>query len=178
MADEQELHLLEKIKEGDISSYEQMYSLLYPRLIGYAVRLLKNREVAEDIVQNVFVKFWVNRASLDLSKSGRSLLYVMTRNASLDYIKSRYASSEALGKAASEKVSADPGPDEILDFNLQMTKIEKGISALPPQRQLVFRMSRTLHMSVKEIAEQLHISEGTVKKHIELAKKDLKNDFS
>lgn len=170
--------LIQKIKDGDISSYEKVFNLLYARLTGYVSRLLKNKEVAEDIVQNTFVKFWINRETLDPAKSVENLLYVMARNAALDYLKSRYSSSEPLGQAAEQTPSVDPDPAEVLDFRNRMAKVGEGISALPPQRQLIFKMSRYFHMTNKEIAEQLNISEATVKKHIELAKKDLKNDFS
>lgn len=178
MADFSDSQLTARIKNGDISAYEKMFHLHYARLTGYVCRLLKNREVAEDIVQNTFVKFWINRATLNPAKSGSNLLYVMARNAALDYLKSRYSSSESLGRDAAEKACLDPGPDEVLDYKDRMARVEEGISALPPQRQLVFRMSRYFHMSNREIAEQLNISEATVKKHLELAKRDLKNDFS
>ena len=178
MADISDNLLTKKIKDGDISAYEKMFRLHYARLTGYVCRLLKNKEVAEDIVQNAFVKFWINRATLDPARSGVNLLYVMARNAALDYLKSRYSSSEALDAGVSDKASTDPGPDEILDYKDKMQRVEESISALPPQRQLVFRMSKYFHMTNREIAEQLNISEATVRKHIELAKKDLKNDYS
>ena len=161
-----------------INSFGKLFRDYYARITGYICRLLKNKEVAEDIAQNTFVKFWINRGSLDPSKSAVNLLYVMARNAALDYLRSRYSSSVPLSKDVAEQAVSDTRPDEVLEMKDRMQKIEGSISSLPPQRQLVFRMSRYFHMTNKEIAEQLNISEATVRKHIELAKKDLKNDFS
>lgn len=168
--------LIAKIKDGDIASYETLFHREYPRLVGFACRFLKNLEVAKDIVQDTFLKFWLNRSSLDLGKSGRNLLYVMVRNASLDYIRSRYSSSEDLGRNMGVECG-NPLPDESFDARELEKNIAKGISSLPSQRQLVFRMSKDMHLSAKEIAEQLNISEATVRKHLELAKKDLKEDL-
>lgn len=169
--------LMSKIKEGDTAAYEKFFRREYARLVGFACRFLKNLEVAEDIVQDAFLKFWLNRASLDLSKSGQNLLYVMVRNASLDYIRSRYSSAESIGQNSTGMESKDLAPDEALDAKELKSRIARGIAALPPQRQLVYRMSNVMHITAKEIAEQLNISERTVQKHIELAKKDLKKDL-
>lgn len=78
--------LLDELKKGNHQAFEYLFKNYYPRLLGYAVRFVENEEMARDIVQECFIKFWDKRALLE-AVSVTSLLFAMVRNGCLNYLK-------------------------------------------------------------------------------------------
>ncbi len=157
----------------DINAFECIFHKYYLMVLNFAKGILKDDVVAKDVAQNVFMKLWINRASLVKSRSLKNYICVLARNDSINILKSWH--TRALTKMPSFHESFQYGDsvEDILDFIETNERLSDSIEALPPQRRMVFKMSRYECLSNAEIAAQLNLSVRTVEKHLELALKDL-----
>jgi RNA polymerase sigma-70 factor (ECF subfamily) len=165
-----------KLKNSDQVAFQVLFKKYYAGLCHFAHQFLKDRELAEETVQDMFVKFWDKRAGLNIESSVRHYFFRWVRNHCLNQlqhekIKKRYADKvmEASG------LEPDPG-QYFIEVGL-LQKIEKSIQSLPPKRQEIFRLSREHGLKYKEIAEELHISVKTVEAQMGLALKHLRDDL-
>jgi RNA polymerase sigma-70 factor, ECF subfamily len=174
LMDRQEEHILfEKIKAGDEKAFEALFRRYYAHLCLYATQILKNPSAAEEIVQELFVRFWEKREETEIETSLKNYLFRAVKNHCLNYIKHNQIKREYSQKflAENEPFSAE------YDFESQtelFRKIEESISALPEKRQEIFRLSRQEGLKYREIAEKMNISIKTVETQMGLAIKTLR----
>lgn len=170
-----EKELILALKQGDIRAYEELFRRKYDYFLRFAQRILKDLYVAEDILQNVFMKVWDNRQNLDETMSLHNYLFVLTKNQIYSYLRSK-------------KNYLDIEGDESFDLHVSMVEevleakemgliLNDIIEAMPPQRKTIFKMSRYEQMPDKAIAEKLDLSPRTVEKHIQLALKDIRSSM-
>ena len=165
-------------REGaDKAAFERLFHRYYPMVLNFTKGLVKNPVVAEDIAQNSFMKLWLNRFSLQSDLSVKNYLCVLSRNESINYLRSVQVRNVTLGEQPEPHQQNQPVEDW-LNFAETNTILRNNIEALPPQRRMVFMMSRYEHMSNLQIAVKLNLSVRTVEKHIELALKDLRRSMS
>ena len=165
--------LLESIKQNDHAAFEYLFKRFYPRLLGYAIRFVQDEDVAKDILQECFMNFWEKRQLLS-AVSISSLLFLMVRNACLNYLKhhmlANYLSIDYLSTLDGEEklYSADLmfSTDENILYEDLKTQIDAALSKLSPRSREIFLLSRFDGMKNKEIAELLGISTTAVEKHI------------
>ena len=171
-----ERELIELLKEGDSLSFEILFQKYYVRFYNFCCHLIKAPHAAEDIVQNVFMKVWLNRKNLRPDQSIHNYIYVLTKNEVLNHIRDRkvYYQVEQLIVAEQPFVSMT---DEHIHFRELDERIRKFIAEMPMQRRNVFMLSRLRGMSNKAIAELLGISVKTVDRHMNLALTSLKKEF-
>ncbi len=132
--------------------------------------------MAQDIVQDVFLKIWTKRKELGGIGSFGNFLFIMTRNRIITVMRKKLTLpvTDNLQELVEEN---SPSAEQRLSLKQAESILEKGISLMPPQRQLVFRLSRKDELSYSEIAGQLGISPSTVKGHIVLALNFLRDYF-
>jgi RNA polymerase sigma-70 factor (ECF subfamily) len=165
--------LIELVRIGNIEAFEKVFFGFADRLYYFALRYLRNQQDAEEIVQDVFVKLWENRHNLNEELSFSGYLFTIARNtifnqnrkkvnehAYQDYVKSFLESS-------SNKTENDLIYEDIKVI------VDKVVEELPPQRKLIYKLSREKGLSYREIAQELDLSERTVEAHIRLALKTL-----
>ena len=135
--------------------------------------MLKDNHMAEDIAQNIFMKLWIHREKLDSTQSLKNYLFVLAKHEIFNIFKAKRTTMLSLLPQLNDRDIEDRG----YSIEEQYNYAELNISKMPPQRQLIFRMSRCEHLSNREIAERLGLSVRSVDKHIELALKDLHNSI-
>jgi RNA polymerase sigma-70 factor (ECF subfamily) len=166
-------------REGvDIDAFERLFHRYYPMVLNFTASLVKNQAVAEDIAQNCFMKLWLNRFSLHQSQSIKNYLCVLSRNDSINYLRSARSKSVGLGSQFESHMQNPNNVEDWMTFAETNIRLRHNIEALPPKRRAIFMMSRYEHMSNMEIAVKLNLSVRTVEKHIELALKDLRQSLS
>ncbi len=171
--DQQYWHLINK---GDKSAFEQAFRTYYQPLCSYAVPLIKDKDEAEEVVQNVFYNIWSKREALQINTSFKSYLYRSVHNDCLNRLK--HVKVKA-GYAEDYKATArhsDGAADTLVAKELGL-KIESAINALPEQCGHVFRLSRFGNLKYQEIAAQLDISVKTVENHMGKALKLLREQL-
>lgn len=148
-----------------VEGYELLFRNYYEPLCSHAVRFVYNKEVAEDLVADVFFNLWNKKLHETITISFRAYLFTSVRNKCLTYLKWE------LDKQKTEELSEDPVssallPDRIMEFDELYLHIEKTINQFPPQCQRVFLMSRFEGKSYQEIAVGLGISSKAVEAHV------------
>lgn len=161
--------IIQKIKNDDISSYKELFDSFYLKLLKYSMRFVSMKEIAEELVQDLFIHIWDNRKNLMIQTSLESYLFASVKNRSLNYLKSKYAGKDYVELSNlyihPQSKSID---QEIEAFELELL-IQKAVNSLPPKCGTVFNLSRNAGMTYQEIAEELNIGKETVKTQIGIA---------
>ena len=173
MTEQNEKYLIGRLKKGDKDAFRQLFEHYYPLFLAFARKMLKEDYVAEDLIQNVFMRTWVLREKLDEKRSLKNYLLVAVRNEIYYYLRSEF-------KKKHEELEEEAAVSSF-DINNAMSAkqmevhISKIIAAMPERRREIFEMSRSQKLSNAEIAERLGISVRTVEKHIENALSDIRH---
>lgn len=169
---DQELVVL--LNKGDQLAFAQIYDRYKFILHAHAVNKLRDREEARDIIQEVFTYLWSKRDVINVSENLSGYLYGSVRHAILNKITRKQVQEKYLDSlkefAAQDSVLTD---HRVRETQLRML-IEQEIKMLPPKMRTVFELSRKEHLSHREIAWKLEISEQTVSKQITNALRILK----
>jgi len=165
--------ILALLKEGDMGAYEAIYNEYWPRLYGYVYNRLKSKEVAEEIIQEVFFSLWKKHKELQLTHSLSAYLFTAVKYQLLNYLKSDRIRRIYISNLAPGEQSDNSNEEHIAATDLKNT-MEKEVSRLPEKCQQVFRMSRHEHLSITDIANTLNISHKTVENHLTKALRQLR----
>jgi RNA polymerase sigma-70 factor, ECF subfamily len=171
-----DLELYHKLILGDELAFQVLFRKYYPALCLFACQFLNDSVLAEETVQDMFVKFWEKRESLTIETSVKKYFFRSIRNHCINQIQHEKIKQKYVGKIL-ENAHQDINPDDCyLEFDL-VQRIEKSIASLPPKRQEIFRLSREQGIKYKEIAEALNISVKTVEAQMGLALKQLRYEL-
>ena len=176
--------LFDQVKSGDQKAFELLFSILFARLNDFAKKVVKDDGISQDIVQEVFVKVWENRAQIE-SLNLEALLFKMVRNRCIDHIKHVKVLNNRMNKIHvlskyEELYRIDfigNEPYVLIEEELR-TKIEKTIHSLPDRCREVFILSRIDGLKNKEIAERLNINIKNVERHLSRALQSFRKSFS
>ena len=170
----EEEKLLEAFLQGDQQAFSQLFKLHYEGACRYVIRLVKDEDTTEEIVQSTFVNLWDKREMISSDITFKSYLFRSAYNTALNYLKHRKVMTtyvnkkqDNFGVSKQSYVSYQP------DFEIQQ-RINDALDTLPPQCQKVFRMSREEGLKYHEIADELGISKKTVEVHMGKALKMLR----
>lgn len=166
--------LIEKLKEGDNKAFEELYYKYSEKLFYFSLRYFKNKEDAEGLVQEIFIKVWENRQNLKKGLSFSAFLFTMAKNAIINAHRKKI--NENTYKVYLRNyidTHHNKTENDIILADMKK-RIDKSIDSLPPQRQLIFKLSRNDGLSYKEISTKLKISEKTVEAHMRLALKTIR----
>lgn len=168
-----DLQILEKLKEGDPLAYNQLFDKYYMPLCVYSLKYCDSFELAEDIVQDLFIKLWDEKLYMKFDNPMSPYLFKAVKNNTLQGIKkqSKYQ-FDAIENMVNKLME-----DEPLDFaTLEEEKKElyEQVDALPEKSKEVFKAIVLENMKYKEVAEHFDISVNTVKTHYARALKQLR----
>ena len=158
----------------DDKAFESLFCLLNAPLIKFSLMYVHQREVAEEIVSDVFVKCWVSRKTLVNVQSMDTYLFVAVKNQSLNYLK-KYSHIHLVQIEDTNEIRFVKtfNPQEELEKKELLFKMEQSIEALPQQCRIIFRLIKEDGIKYKEVAEILNISPRTVQTQLFRAMKKL-----
>nr|WKN38525.1 RNA polymerase sigma-70 factor [Tunicatimonas sp. TK19036] len=159
----------------DESLVERYFRDYYAPLCKTVHKMVRSSAIAEDIVQDVFVKVWRNRAQLDQQQSIKSYLYRAAINTALNYLE-KTKPNTSLDDTFEHAWSAND-TDNMLAYQETEQRIQAAIDTLPPKCKVVFMLSRFEDQSYAEIAQALDISVKAVEKHMGKALKILREQL-
>ncbi|MFT4093523.1 MAG: RNA polymerase sigma-70 factor [Niabella sp.] len=169
-----ENNLLEQVAQGNEVAFRQLYDHYRDKVYSLGMHLTRSEYLAEEIVQEVFLKTWTKREELQHIDYFNSWLRTVTRNTCIDYLRSAEIENKVLALLAAKiENSIRSAEDEVLSREYDQVLLE-AIRQLPPQRQKIYLLSRQQGLKQEEIARQLNISVYTVKEHIKLALKSIR----
>ena len=160
----EETLLLEAVASGDENAFSRLYLCYYGRIHSYVQKLVKLPTLAEDIVQEIFIKVWEARTRLTSVKHFRAFLFAIARNHSLNSLESIARSRQRL-TALIHHLQNHRVDDEAPEHDYRHF-IEKALGTLPPRSREIFRLCREQSMTYDQVAADLGISRNAVKKHM------------
>jgi RNA polymerase sigma-70 factor (ECF subfamily) len=163
-----ESELVERIRDDDATAFERLFFAYCQRLIDFTRRFVGDTAIAENIVQDVFLKIWTTRKQLNPSSNIKSYLYTIAKNEALKQLRHedvRQQSAERLRSSAPHVQT----PEEKLSELEIGASVRQAIAELPEQCQIIFSMNRFDLLTYAEIAEVMNLSIKTVETHMERA---------
>ena len=160
------------------NDFENLFNSNYADLCSYANMFLKDLDAAEEIVQDLFVKFWENKDSIKITSSVKSYLFSSVRNSCFNFIKHLKIEERYKEHNEEERESGSITVDDEFEGSELEKQIRKAIDQLPPERKKVFIMSRFDGLKYREIAEKSGISIKTVENQMGKAIKFLKQELA
>jgi len=168
-----EMQLLENFIHGDRASFTILYKQYWYKLFLIANRRLNDREISEELVQEIFVQLWEKRETLHIQSLEKYLVRSM-KYAVIDHIRSQIIKNNYISyyKAFIDQEESDT--ENLVAVNDLATYLEKGLKILPDKSREVFRLSRMESWPVTKIASHLQLSEKGVEYHITKSLKTLR----
>ena len=171
--------IADKIKQGNIKAFEQIFRDLYAPLCVYANKFIDDKDKSEELVQDTFYNLWKNREALNIRISLKSYLYKSVQNACLlmiqhDKVKEKYRTYVI----NSRNTGGEKTPDKLLEEKELDKSIQDTMKKLPERCREIFYLNRYEGLKYREIAEKLSISQKTVEANISKALKILRKNLS
>ncbi|MDX2046383.1 MAG: RNA polymerase sigma-70 factor [Chitinophagaceae bacterium] len=172
-----EREMLRMLADGDEAAFEQFYNTYWNNIYSIALAYMKSPQLAQDIVQDVFLRVWDNRVKFASINDPAAFIYIMGRNTVINALKKKM-SLAGLEKTQHYIPDDFMLPNQNIELKQLQERIESIVSQLPPQQILVIKLSREEGLSHKEIADRLGIEKTTVKNHIVRALNTIRNRLS
>lgn len=173
-----EIGLLSKIAAGDQSAFTTLFYHYYKPLGRFIFNITRSPQLTEEIVQDAFVKIWMRKENLSAIKSFGNYIFVLCRNEAFAQLKKIASEKNAITQL--EHYLAVEAEHDQLENHTEVYRnmIAEAVAKLPPQQKRVYQLSRHDRLKYGEIADQLGLSEVTVKKHIQLAVQFIQQDVN
>ena len=171
-------HLLIDLKNGDEKAFETLFWKYNEHVYHFIYSLLYEKSMAEDLTQNVFLKIWEKHETIDAEQNFDAYLFTIARNLVYKETENRLLSERLTESLQRQLSDADSLTEERIDAESLREYINSLIEELPPSRREIFRLSRHEHLSYREIAERLSISEKTVETQLSRALRFLRDRLS
>lgn len=167
--------LFADLAKGDHAAFTQLFHHYTPRLFPFVIRITKSEAIAEEIIQEVFLRLWVNRSSVGDYEQPGAWLFLIASNLSMTHLRNAANMATKHEQSYVNKNLNDESLTLIMDGKEMESFLEEAVKQLPPKRQQIFRMSRQQGLNHQEIATQLSLSSNTVKDHMVLALKFIRD---
>lgn len=168
--------LFNKIKSGDRVAFNTLFNTHYTPLVRFAFTFLQDKDEAEEVIQDIFVRIWEQRASINITTNIKSYLFSSARNRSINKIKSVQTRQNILSEINQYQTqTGEHGYNESAELK---TAIEEAIKQLPEKCQTIFLLSREEELTYKQIAQKLNLSEKTIENQMGIALKKLRITLS
>ncbi len=165
----------QKLSLSDEKALAELYQLYYKKLLHFAKSIVRTNELAEEVVEDVFIKLWCNRTSIPEIKNLNVYLYIAVKNTSLNLLaqKARQLVSASFDFLNIELENELDNPDDLMITAEMMQRMHRTIDGLPPRCKMIFKLVREDGLKYKEVAEILNISVNTIDAQMAIAIKKL-----
>ncbi|MBW6536181.1 MAG: RNA polymerase sigma-70 factor [Mariniphaga sp.] len=167
----QSIHL---ISEGNEKKFRSLMEFISDDLFLFAMGFVRKKEIAEELVSDIFVKTWENRSNLTEIENLKPYLFVSVKNSCISHIrKNRKENLITLDGFDDYMVPSVDCPESEYINSEKLSEIYNAIEQLPPKCKLAFTLAKFNGLKYKEIAEIMEVSEKTVNNHLVFALKKL-----
>ena len=174
----EESHLISLLAEDSEYAFQLMYDRHRNRIYHVAIRYLKSPVLAQEVVQDVFLKLWIERKNIKTNQPLEAWLYTVAKNNLINRIKKIANEWKALTNLKNLSNEFVNPPSDKVEESQYNEFLKKAIETLPLQQQTVFYLARNEHLTYIQIGEKMGISPLTVKKHMSRALLHIKAHFA
>jgi RNA polymerase sigma-70 factor (family 1) len=162
--------ILDKIARGDQQAFGVIYNSYKNKVYGYALRILDSEVLAQEIVQETFIKLWLKRENLHQISNFGGFLRTIVRNDTLNALRKIALQQKNYNLIHLSNTESDSATEASIQYNETKRILDSAIQKLPKQQQLIYKQ--------KDVAKQLNISPLTVKSHLREAIKSLREHLN
>lgn len=168
------IEVLINIKQGDKFAFKLLYETFSPLIFDLSYKILKDREAAEEIVQDCFLRVWINREQIDLEKNIWAFIYLSAKRLCFNRLRDFRIANRYLNQIDFEPINDIEQKIDVKDLE---RRLQRSINNLPEQQKKALNLSRVAGYSHNQIAQEMGISPNTVKNHISQALKSLRKSL-
>ncbi|MDO8952267.1 MAG: RNA polymerase sigma-70 factor [Draconibacterium sp.] len=169
--------LARKINAGEKNAYQELFERYAPRIYQFSLLYLKNQADAEELVQDVFLKIWEKRETLDQSKNIKAFIFKIAVNTIYDFIRRKNIENAFNDFARANFETGSNNTWHTVIYDEMQENLQKLVAQLPGQQQKIFQLSKEEGLTSEEIAVKLNLSKRTVDNHLYRAVSFLKENF-
>jgi RNA polymerase sigma-70 factor (family 1) len=155
--------LLSLIAEGDEKAFAALYRLYVPQLLPFINSLVRSDAVADEIIQETFLRIWIGRDKLTNIEEPRAWVFRIAANISYTHLRRTIKERSIIKSIANSQIREEDEVQDLAQASEMAALIRQAIDQLPAQRKKIYRLSREKGMTIPEIAEALGLSKSTVK---------------
>ena len=170
--------LMECLSQDNRKAFEYIFRTYYQDLCRFGVTYVKDPDVSEELVQQIFINIWERRYELTISTSMKSYLFTAVRNKSFNYLKLQLPKEQKKVDVDNVGFADTFNKEDDIVFEDLKVYVANAIDALPTKCKTIFNLSRNSGLTYKEIAEELDISVKTVENQIGIALKKLREQLN
>jgi RNA polymerase sigma-70 factor (family 1) len=168
-SEDNERILLLQISEGDERAFRILFNHYWKNIYGVAMAFTKSDTLADELVQDIFLKIWLKREQLATIEKFGNYLFILSRNHIFNELRKKTREKPFTESLLNYIRDTAPCPDDVLYFKQTTELLNNAIGHLPVQQRRVYQLSRENGLSHEAIAVSLRISKNTVKSHIHQA---------
>lgn len=177
MSENPTVAVLKQLQAGDKSALQSLFQKHYPEVCRAIYRFVSDKDQAQDLAQEVFIRLWKKRAQLEINTSFGAYLHKMAINEALSFLRKNKRQEDKISQLNTNPIpsaySATDGEALLIEKELK-DQVTAAIDALPPRCRAIFQLSRYEELSYREISEKLEISIKTVEHQMGKALKILR----
>jgi RNA polymerase sigma-19 factor, ECF subfamily len=171
-------NIVERFKAGDAEAFDKIYQDYSKKVLHFVLGLVKDKNVAQELVQEVFVNLWEKRGQVNPGLNFDNYIFTITHNSIRKHFRKKAIEKKALHFLLNESPEIINDVEGTMIYNELLELASKTIENLPPQRKKVYKLSKQEGLKIKEIASKLNISPRTAENHLARALKYLKEELS
>lgn len=161
-----EFQLLNEVRGGNESAFETLFDNYKDKVYSFSYKMLKSKDLADDIVIEVFTKIWEKRANIKPGLAFQPYLFTVARNHLINFLNKASLDSKIRDQLITSNSFYRSSTEEEVIYNEYLSIAEQAIHQMPKQRRRVFKLKSEQGMTYDQIAIQLGISKNTVKTHL------------
>lgn len=168
--------MLQRFSKGDQQAFASIYGQYHALIYNYLLKFTKNPTLAEDLLHDIFLKIWDARERVDIKTSFSAYLFGLARNTVITQL-NRMSLYDAIRDEILSNAELELHPRNLMnkvEAREYEELLEKAINNLPPQRKEAFILCRQQGKSYEEAAAMMGISKNTLKQHLQLSVKSIK----
>ncbi|MBK0380062.1 RNA polymerase sigma factor [Mucilaginibacter segetis] len=166
--------LIQQLQEGSERAFTILYDKFSKQLYRNILRLVKDEFIAQELLQDLFLKVWENRQSIKIEGSFKSFLFKVAENLVFMYFRKVAKDNRLIENLIRANIEFDINAEEIVISRQDQELLYAAIAKLPPQRKQVYTLCKLEGKSYEEVSKELGISTSTISDHIVKANKTVK----
>nr|WP_121273540.1 RNA polymerase sigma-70 factor [Pedobacter schmidteae] len=170
--------LLKQISEGDEQAFAVLFYRYLPILQPFALKFTRSPDAAEEIIQDTFLRVWLNRDKLEGVENVKAWLYKFASNECLNYLRKTLKQAKAIDDLRVDHPVHSNTTIDTINLNDINHLVGQAIDKLPGQRKKIYQMSRAEGMNIPEIAAALDLSPNTIKNALVISLKTIRDHLN